>query len=299
MKQFVIGLCILITAMPVVAERTLAGALSDTTLEQSGNPYVVTDNLTIKSGKRLVIKEGTVILFKPFTGIIVEGSLSIEGTLDKPVIFTTINDSKYNPQSKLLPNPFDWNGIFITQQAQNVKLSNFILEYSVYGVKSQKDAFIIDNGTFTRNGQFHVTVEDTIKNVVDNIPFNYSTPASTIAENKPMDKPGVPRSWKRPTAIGLGAAGLGTVGLGCFFLYRSSDYASQYSSATAQDKMDDFATKQASALNAGIISVIGGGLLIAGGAALFIWDLKSSTPKAVSISPSFGTGQGIAITFSF
>ena len=48
-----------------------------------------------------------------------------------------------------------------------------MLEYSVYGVKSLKEEFVISNGTFTHNGQFHVTVNDSIKNVSDNIPFNF------------------------------------------------------------------------------------------------------------------------------
>jgi hypothetical protein len=53
-------------------------------------------------------------LFKPFTGMIVDGSLKAEGTLQNPVVFTTVNDGKYNPNSRQLPNPFDWNGIQVS-----------------------------------------------------------------------------------------------------------------------------------------------------------------------------------------
>ncbi len=149
-------------------------------------------------------------LFKPFTGFVIEGSLTVAGSIEKPVVFTSENDAKYNPAPQQLANPFDWNGIYITQKAQIVKLSNFMLEYSVYGVKSLKEEFVISNGTFTHNGQFHVTVKDSIKNVSDDIPFSFGKKyeKQLNAENKSGNK----TTWRKPVGIGLTGLGLAAIG---------------------------------------------------------------------------------------
>jgi hypothetical protein len=141
--QIILLLLFLFSALPLVAETTLSGKIDDMTIDQSGNPFIITGNVIVPSGKKLVIKEGAILLFKPFTGLLIEGSLSVEGSLEKPVVFTSENDTTYNTSPKQFANPFDWNGILITQKAKFVKLSNFVLEYSVYGIKAQMEGFII------------------------------------------------------------------------------------------------------------------------------------------------------------
>lgn len=158
----------------VYAETTLPATPCDSILTASGNPYIVETEITIPKGHRLCIKEGCMLFFRPFTGITVEGSLIVEGTSENPVIFTSVNDSLLTPNPTQLANPFDWNGIYITHNADNVELSCFSLMYSVYGIKSQKAMFSIVNGTFRQNGQYNCTVDEVVKQVVEGIPFTYS-----------------------------------------------------------------------------------------------------------------------------
>jgi hypothetical protein len=153
-----------------LAKTHLSGNIGGMTFTPSGNPYLVSDNIIIEPNKKTVIKAGCAFLFKEFSGMRVDGELIVKGTLDSPVVFTSANDSLFSQHAQQLANPFDWNGILITEKATGVELSNFILAYSVYGIKSQKEKFSIINGTFKANGQFHVTVKDSIKPVVDGMP---------------------------------------------------------------------------------------------------------------------------------
>ncbi len=175
-------LCAALLSACAAGQTELSGSIGGITFSKDGSPYVVKDNLTVAANRKAVVEEGCVFLFKPFTGIVVDGSMRVEGTLDNPVVFTSIHDSAYGGSGEQLPNPFDWNGILITPKATDVKLSNFVLAYSVYGVKSQKDSFVINNGTFRQNGQFHVTVSDKIKPVVDGMPYTYN--AATVVPPK-------------------------------------------------------------------------------------------------------------------
>lgn len=159
-------------------ETHLSGTIGGMTFDQAGNPYIINDNIIVQKNKASIIKAGCVFLFNNFSGMIVEGELAVEGTLDTPVVFTTVNDSNYSENPKQLANPFDWNGILITRSAARVKMSNFILAYSVYGIKSEKEEFNIENGTFKANGQFHVTVKGAIKPVDENYPYSYGFSSS-------------------------------------------------------------------------------------------------------------------------
>jgi hypothetical protein len=309
MQKNLMLLCLLL-ALPLFAESTLSGKIGDDmTIEESGNPYFVTDNVTVPPGKTLTIGEGVILLFKPFTGLIVDGSLVVEGSLEKLVIFSSENDAEYNPATKQLANPFDWNGILINQKAGLVKLSNFILEYSVYGVKSQKEEFIISNGTFTRNGQFHVTVKDTIKSVVDDIPFNLGKvpeektnsgrkPArATKATNSPNIS-GSHASWRKPMSIGLGAVGLAAIGLGGYFYYLSNNYASKYTAASTQEQANDYFDRKNSTLTTAGVCAIGGVVSAACAIAFYPWKPATAKAKKVTIAPILGIRNGITIALN-
>jgi hypothetical protein len=160
--------------LPVFAETHLSENIGGQTLNSAGSPYIVESDLTIPVNSQVVIKPGTVILFRSFTGINVYGSVLVEGTKDNPVIFTSINDANYNENAEQLPNSFDWNGIYINEKAGDIKFRNFKLMYSVFGIKSQKDDITIQNGFFKQNGQFHFTIRDNIHYVQDNISYSYN-----------------------------------------------------------------------------------------------------------------------------
>jgi hypothetical protein len=174
MKKILLFCTIVSLVSLVNAETHLSGDIRGTSLDSTGNPYIVDQDVVIPGGKRLTIKEGCVLLFKGFTGMNVLGQLTVSGSPKRPVVFTSQNDGDYNPKSEQLPNPFDWNGILIGREASGAMLENFQLRYSVYGIKSQNTAVTIRNGIFRQNGQFHFTINDKIQYVQDNIAYSYS-----------------------------------------------------------------------------------------------------------------------------
>ena len=274
---------------PVLSQTSLSGNIGGMTLDQSGNPFIVSDNITIPSAKSVTIHEGCVFLFKAFTGIIIYGSLSVEGSLDKPVVFTTINDKKYNLQSNQLPNPFDWNGILITARAEKVKLSNFVLEYSVYGIRSQKEELVISNGTFSQNGQFHFTINDVVKPVVDNMPFNFGE--LNLETNSSKNDPHA--QWRKPFSISIGAVGIAALGVAGYFFYQKNDYVSRYTRATTQSEMNDLIGRQKSAIRNSIIGVVAGGILLPVGVTMYLLDEHSRKSRQLSVAPIIGKTNGV------
>lgn len=154
------------------AQTELRGSVGDLTLDSAGNPFLVTENVTVPSGKKLRINPGCALLFKPFTGIIVEGSIEAIGTSKNPVYFTSENDSQFNNAANQSAKAFDWNGIRITGGANGVYFANVVVSYSVFGIKSEFGKSGIENGLFYNNGQFNATINDRILPVLEGIPFS-------------------------------------------------------------------------------------------------------------------------------
>lgn len=165
------------------ARGNLSGSIGGMTFSAQNNPYVVNGNLTVPEGEHAVIGEGVHFFFRPFTGIMVYGNLSVHGTAEHPVHFTAINDTLSPEKSGDLPNPFDWNGIMIDDMAGSVDLFHFILSYSVYGIKSQKASIAVRDARFFQNGLFHFAIGESIQRVVENVPFNYETHTVTYDAN--------------------------------------------------------------------------------------------------------------------
>jgi hypothetical protein len=137
---------------------TLVGDLPKSLLGEKG-PYLITSDVYVPAGKTVTIEPGVVLLFKNFTGVHVQGTLNLHGTPEKPVIFTSENDRRFNPGARLNPNPYDWNGIFIHDDAIGTDLQNFEISYSVYGINTLTKFIRITNGAFHDNGRANLTIE--------------------------------------------------------------------------------------------------------------------------------------------
>jgi hypothetical protein len=171
-----------------IQSANLSGDISGLQLNDTSTPYIIEQDIFIPEGKSVVLKEGVVFLFSPFTGFQVNGSLSIEGSESKPVVFSSISDSEYTNKVSQPAAPFDWNGIIISAKSKNIEMSNFTLRFSVYGIKSQNPDITIRNGLFSQNGQFHFTINDKIESVIENASFSYNSIKIPNHEMKP-DKP--------------------------------------------------------------------------------------------------------------
>lgn len=172
----IIIIALLICGRPfsLYAVTILSGIPEGTTeLILANSPYIIEKDLIIEKGHSLVIQAGCNLFFTSFTGIVVHGNLTVNGSDEHPVLFSSVNDTLSPQRTTALPNPFDWNGILITSMASSIVFSNSILKFSTYGIKSQTESLIIKNGYFKNNGQYHCTINDKVELVTDGIPFRY------------------------------------------------------------------------------------------------------------------------------
>ncbi len=54
--------------------------------------YIITGNLTVGNNVTLVIEPGVIVKFRDNMLIAVKGGLKVQGTIEEPVVFTTIKD---------------------------------------------------------------------------------------------------------------------------------------------------------------------------------------------------------------
>ena len=157
------------------AQTTISGDIHNHKFDTTGSPYLVVSDIVVPSGTECWIEKGVVFLFRPFTGLIVDGRLLVNGTPDQPVTFTSANNFLYNMNSMQPPQAFDWNGIIIASESYGSILRHITLSYSVYGIAAKTPNISIEKGLFFDNGQFHVTIKDKMQNVKNNVPFTYQS----------------------------------------------------------------------------------------------------------------------------
>jgi hypothetical protein len=225
----------------VLAATHLGGDLTTAVLEPSGNPYFAEQDVVVPAGKMVTIKAGCVLLFKNFTGLRVDGTLTVDGASGKPVVFTSVNDGDYNPNSEQLPNSFDWNGIIVNRDC-SATLKNFVLKYSVYGIKSQNPGVQIENGLFNQNGQFHFTINDKVQDVKDNLPFSFNTAKTAAADQETKSSTGTPQTSEKKNSTGKIALRYTCLGVGLIGAGVGVVYAIQ--AAASNKKWNDIAAQQ-------------------------------------------------------
>ncbi len=115
------------------------GLVSQTLTEQ-GSPYCIDDAVTLPESETLIIEAGAVIKFnEPYQGqwymfgasLNLQGKVYIQGTLEKPVIFTSIKDDSVmgdtNGDGNLtLPAPGDWDSVEFNKATEK------IIEYAIF-----------------------------------------------------------------------------------------------------------------------------------------------------------------------
>lgn len=311
------GLIIMMVFAAISAQTKISGKIQGTTLIADQSPYIITDNVIVPVGQKLVITKGCVLLFKPFTSISVEGSLIVQGDEENPVTFTSEYDTRFNRASSQFPNPFDWNGILVTQNAEKVYLSNISVDYSVYGIKSYKANIVIENGVFSSNGQSNVSINEIMKNVADGIPYSYrqessatfnlkKTDAETLindsivqSSSETVQKEKKPITWK--TVGKIGCIGGSSVCLAATLIFYMHAVTNQNKYLEERDitKLNMYKERRISSLTFAAVSAIPTVLFAGGAAALFIVEKRESKNKKILVSPCFGDYNGIELTLGF
>jgi hypothetical protein len=184
------------------------------------SPYVVVADIIVPQGQTCIIEPGVVLLFRSFTGLRVQGTLLARGSDDKPIVFTSINDKKYNQASPLAAAPYDWNGIQVLADGIGTSLSYCALFYSVYGIVSMTRYIRIGPSMFRSNGRANVTIEGQEYQVGEG-PFEYALPTAAPATSAQLAALPDPNARKRAILrySGFGGVLVGAV-LGVLYTYR-------------------------------------------------------------------------------
>jgi hypothetical protein len=284
------------------ATTRLAGELHDTTFTLKGNPYFIDDVITIPKGVKVTIEDGCIFLFNPYTGIEVNGSFVVKGKPKSKVIFTSINDAHYNPTSQVFANAFDWNGITFNLVSDTVLLENFVLSYSVYGVKSMNGRMVIHNGSFKENGQYDCVINETIqKTIADSLfSYNYSLPVLDTIRGPGIRTP-VELKTRKKNILALSFLGLGLVsgGLDGFFISQYFSYRKKAGSAwTSQEEILNLKEKRTNYKTASFVGAgVSGALLIS---AFFTYIIPVKPDKENKESLFIGPIDGnMACVFRF
>jgi hypothetical protein len=177
---FIIVVIILFSSTETNAQATdsaltfspLSGALPPL-IKAENSPYIVETDIFVSPGTTVAIDSGVVLLFNNFTGLHIQGTLYAKGTTDKPIVFTSKNDSYYNPYATINAAPYDWNGIDIYENAIGTYFNNSVVQFSVYGIRSQTEHFKISNSRFLQNGKTNISIKENILDVKDTL-FSYT-----------------------------------------------------------------------------------------------------------------------------
>jgi len=189
--------------------------------------YIATGVITVKRGKTLTFAPGSVVRFKQFAGIIVEGTLKCAGRESQPVIFTSDNNRLKDGDAQYkIPAPFDWNGIQVADSLASLDLENVRITYSTYGldIKSSAAQVRLKGVVFAENGRGGITIDDKQLGVIDNEEFSFvqppvdsaATPRKIPAKPLAQPKPYKPMDWRFPVRLSLGAIAIAGVAVGIY-----------------------------------------------------------------------------------
>lgn len=150
----------------------LSGALPSV-VKVDNSPYIVEADIFVSPGTTVSIDSGVVLLFNNFSGLHVQGTLYAKGTPEQPIVFTSKNDTYYNPYASISAAPYDWNGIDVYENAIGTYFENCVLQFSVYGIRSQTEYFRVRNCRFLQNGKSSISIKQNVLDVTAS-PFSYT-----------------------------------------------------------------------------------------------------------------------------
>jgi hypothetical protein len=192
---------------------------ADETWWSSGNPHIITNDVSVNGNATLIIKPGCIVKLDPgvelFAGYGSAGSIVAEGTADSVITFTS------NVAS---PSPGDWVSISIWDEGMNtasfkhcvfeygggnsqgevycrnhgVKFNNNVVRKSgTYGVQMQTVGFSsFDSNTVTQCGTYPLAIEaEYIKTIGSGNIFTGNTTDAIFVDNGAVTEGG---TWPNP-----------------------------------------------------------------------------------------------------
>lgn len=120
---------------------------SDTTLS-AVRPYLVSDSIVVEEGCTLTISEGVRIMFRDNGSMLVRGSLHVEGSYDKPVIFRGDRTDRMLSNVPYDDTPDRWDGVYLDSTSHDNSMRCLDLHSARYGIIANKCDISIDASQF-------------------------------------------------------------------------------------------------------------------------------------------------------
>ncbi len=117
----------------------------------AGYPHFLSDSASVANGATLTILPGTVLkLSAAHLSLGTGAKLIAVGTLEQPIIFTSIKDDEYEGDSNndgqaTLPGRGDWNTIFGAGVASVIQLQHTLIRYGSYPIQANGSLILQDS----------------------------------------------------------------------------------------------------------------------------------------------------------
>ncbi len=113
----------------------LSGNINENLILTSDTIYVISGSLNVSNGTTLTIEAGVILKFEMYTNLTIDGILDLQGTLESPVVFTSIRDDNYAGDTNgdgvaSSPAPGNWGYVKITDD--NNVIQNAVFRYGGY-----------------------------------------------------------------------------------------------------------------------------------------------------------------------
>ncbi len=129
-----------------------SGAIGEKEVWETGSVMTVKGDLSVREGATLVISPGVIVKFAPGAGLYVQGALSVPGTAENGVVFTTLADDTYggdtdNTGDTVLPKPGDWSGVYFDDNSRDDKtaMDHVLLRYARNAITLNRAAPTLSN----------------------------------------------------------------------------------------------------------------------------------------------------------
>lgn len=137
--------------LSVTYSQQVGGHISeDTTWTLEGGPYIVVEDVVVKSGVTLTVEPGVVVKFTSGTNLIIDGALVAEGNPTHPITFTS---------NSATPVPGDWGSIKFRDSSDDdlCKISYGVIEYGTTAVFIESSATSVLFCDISNNAEYGIS----------------------------------------------------------------------------------------------------------------------------------------------
>jgi hypothetical protein len=295
-------LLLLLCVVIIQAQTTLTGNIGGNTYVPSGNPFIINDSIVIQQGKKTTVAKGCVFLFHAFSKVIVSGSLSVEGTVDSPVVFTSVYDRKYSADTSGSADTSQWNGITISPQADKIVFSNCRVHYSISGVESKKELLSARNVVIVDNVRNNFFINDIPKMAISDTVFNYEpvekAPSPFLPPPPEKVRPAVKVKYIVPGSLALG--GIAAAGVSVFAFRKMNDAAERYGNELDPTRQDEFEQTFSNFRTVGFVLAGIAAVCLPGSGVLFVMEQRQLARKAtIGYRSLSGENAGLFFTMMY